>query len=348
MKNKQIIILTEKNDFFGQTRKPWVSIDTKLFLETFKKKGFDIQKLTFDNVANQASEISNCIIIYTFSQKIFVRQYIKDVIFILEKKNLVIPSYELLKCHENKGFQELLKKYIGINSLQAYYFDDFDLLKTYQLNYPLVLKSITGSNGKDVYLIKDEKRLHVCLKKYFITVSLFHRIDIFRRTYLRKAKKYPEYPTYSNKKDVQEYKEYTTHCQPFILQEFVPNLSFDYRVLILNDKFYVTKRHVREDDFRASGAKKFDFNFEPDPNLLQFAKTMFDFFKQPILSFDICEKEGTFYLLEFQALHFGINVFVKSKGYYSLAENTINFHPRINSFEVELAEAFIKHIEMLA
>ncbi len=54
--NKKIILLTDKNNFFGQTRKPWVSIDTRQFIESFKQHGFQIEKFTFDEMANHASE----------------------------------------------------------------------------------------------------------------------------------------------------------------------------------------------------------------------------------------------------------------------------------------------------
>jgi glutathione synthase/RimK-type ligase-like ATP-grasp enzyme len=341
---KKIILLTDKNNFFGQTRKPWVSIDTQQFIESFKQHDFQIEKFTFDEIANHASEFSNCIIIYTFSQKYFTRQIIKDVIFILSKNNLVIPSYELLLCHENKGFQELYKHKIGIRSLQAIYFSDKNSIQTVPLSFPVVLKSIDGSNGKGVYLVKDKAELNAILKKKFTDISLYDKMDIFRRTYFRKKKRYPEYPTYSNKTDVSEYKEYMTKNKPFILQEFIPNLEFDYRVLQLYDKFYVTKRYVRQNDFRASGAKKFDFNFQPDIKLLSFAKDIFNKMNQPVLSLDICEKDGKYFLLEFQALHFGINVFVKSKGFYQIIGNKLVFQARINSFERELAEAFVKYI----
>ena len=147
-----------------------------------------------------------------------------------------------------------------------------------------------------------------------------------------------------NQKDFEQYTVYVTEYKPFIIQEFIPDLEFNYRVLILYDKYYVTKRHVMYNDYRASGAKKFDFDFEPPRNIMDFAEEIHKKLKNPVLSLDICEREGKFYLIEYQALHFGINVFVKSEGYYTPSGNGWIFKKRTSTFESDLAEAYIKHI----
>ena len=66
--NKRIILLTDKNNFFGQTRKPWVSIDTQQFIESFKQHGFYIEKFTYDEAANRVESFTNCIIMNRFKK----------------------------------------------------------------------------------------------------------------------------------------------------------------------------------------------------------------------------------------------------------------------------------------
>ncbi|MCU0639586.1 MAG: hypothetical protein MUF59_06935 [Candidatus Krumholzibacteria bacterium] len=344
MTEPEILILTEKNGFFGQTRKPWVSIDTGAFIEAFRAGGFKMETGTFDEMANLGRDIRDRVIIYTFTQKFHVRQYVKDVVFALSKKNMIIPSYDMLKCHEDKGYQELFKKEAGIGSLRAFYFSDPAAVWKHDFTWPAVLKSIEGSNGKQVWLARNRDELEKLLKRHFISVPARDRLDLLRRKYFRAKKSYGEYPEYTNEKDLEQYREYVTDYRPFIIQEYVPGLEHDYRVLVLYDRLYVTKRHVRDNDFRASGAKKFDFDFEPDGALLDFASGIFRKISQPVLSLDICEKNGSYYLLEFQALHFGINVFVKSKGYYSRTGGEWKFSERTAGFERELAEAFMKHL----
>jgi len=344
MPKPKVIILTDKNGFFGQTRKPWVSIDTSQFIDEFRKAGFGIKNYTFDEILNNDIKIENSVVIYTFSQKFYNRSYINDVIYALSQSNTVIPSYEMLKCHENKGFQEIVKKELGIDSLKSFYFSDPAFIDHDKVNYPVVLKSVSGSNGKQVWLANNRNELESLIKKYFIKIKLSDRIDLLRRKYFRKKKFYKEYPDYSNKTDLEQYSEYITTCRPFILQEFIEGLEYDYRVLVLNDKYYVTKRHVKTGDFRASGAKKFDFDFTPGDGLMKFAENIHTKLGAPLSSLDICEKNGKYFLIEFQALHFGINVFVKSNRYFIKENDSWIKKVRNNNFETELAEAFINYI----
>jgi len=130
-----------------------------------------------------------------------------------------------------------------------------------------------------------------------------------------------------------------------VLQEFIPNLKWDFRVLIIFDRYYITKRHVRENDFRASGAKKFDFNFKPDEQILDFAKNIYSKFDTPFLSIDIAFDEKACYLIEFQALHFGLNVLVKSGGYYSFLDKKQIFHKKKPEIEEDLIYGLLRYLE---
>ena len=115
MNKKQIIILHGKNKFFGQTRKPWVSMNLSKIIELLSNDGFTILNYEYQEVINSNIEIRDSIVFYSFSQRENVREYIKDLVHHLAmSNNTVIPSYELLLCHENKGYQELLKNRLGI------------------------------------------------------------------------------------------------------------------------------------------------------------------------------------------------------------------------------------------
>lgn len=346
MRNNHIVILTGNDNFFGQTRRPWVSMSVDKIQNILENDGFTVERCTFHEIVNRQEKIRDSIIFYTFSQKRNIREYIKDLIYYLDDgTNLVIPSYELLLCHEDKGFQELYKKKINLHSLKAYYLSNRQELPYYQIAYPIVIKSVEGSNGKRVYLARDEQELIQAIDK-FESIKFIDRLDLIRRKYFRKKKHYKEYPDYSNRKDYEKYKDYVKREKNFILQEFVPGLEFDYRVLVLYDKYYVTKRHTRTNDFRASGAKKFDFDYEFDPDLLNFARQVYEKFDTPFLSIDIGIYDNNYFLFEFQVLHFGINVFVKNSGYYTFENNNWKFTECPPDFEKEMTEALIKYIRV--
>lgn len=46
----------------------------------------------------------------------------------------------------------------------------------------------------------------------------------------------------------------------FYFQEFIPGLTFDYRVQFIGNKCYAMKRYVRKNDFRASGGGMIDYD----------------------------------------------------------------------------------------
>ncbi len=182
----EITILTGKDNFFGQTRKPWVGLNTNIFCKTLADNGIDSRLMEFHAVANSIEQIKDSIIFYTFSQKENLRAYINDVIYHLEScGNRIIPNYELLKCHENKGFQELYKKQLDIPTLKTYYFSNIHELEQYNLHYPIVIKKVDGSNGKGVYLCNSKEEVTNKLRP-FMQRKLSDSVDLFRRRYLRK------------------------------------------------------------------------------------------------------------------------------------------------------------------
>lgn len=346
-KKNKIIILHAKNQFFGQTRKPWVSMDLQKINSYLRDDGFLVENYEYQEVVNNNIEIKDSIIFYSFSQRENVRSYIKDLIHHLSNfNNLLIPSYDLLLCHENKGYQELYKKRLGITSLGFNYYEDKEAIDFPNTKFPLVLKKVDGSNGKNVYLINNEQELKNKIE-IFEHINKITKADLFRRKYLRTQKEYAQYPHYSNKKDYAEYKDYITKRDNFVLQEFVPKLEYDYRVLAVYDKFFVTKRMNKENDFRASGAKRYDFSFELDEKLLNFSKELFSKFDTPILSMDICKSEENFYLIEYQAIHFGINVVVKSEGYYQIKNDKWAFEKNKNVIEEEIAYGISSYVKKI-
>ena len=136
MDKHKIILITGENDFFGQTRKAWVSLNTLKLIENFKNQGYQVEKYHYHELVNQKKSIENSIIFYSFSQKDNVRNYLTNLILYLHNSgNLFIPSLDLLKCHEDKGYQELYKKKLGIPSLKAIYVSGQDELENYDIKF---------------------------------------------------------------------------------------------------------------------------------------------------------------------------------------------------------------------
>lgn len=335
-----IYLLTGYDGFFGQTRKPWVSIDTALFVEQLSKLGYNVHLHEFHEVVNGGLMIKDSIVFYTFSHRENLHHYIRDSLMYLRAcGNTLLPSFELFCCHENKGWQELWKRTLGIHSLKAMYFSHKRELDDYDLSFPLVFKTLTGSNSTGVALVNSKADIHREIMKHRPPIGWGQRLDFWRRKHLRRKKEFPGYPNYNIKADAALYQDYMTRAIPFVLQEFIPGLSYDYRVIVLGDRYFISKRHTKAGDFRASGAKLFDFSLAAPEPLLNKAKALYDSFQSPFLSLDLGEDaSGKLYLFEYQASHFGINVIVRGNGYYRKVDGQWQFIDAQPVFERYLAE----------
>jgi glutathione synthase/RimK-type ligase-like ATP-grasp enzyme len=346
MNNRDIIILTGDKKFYGQTRKAWVSMNADHIENRLKSLGCSVKQLNIQQVFNKNISLSGHTILYSFSQKENVRHYIRDIAFHLNKTNRLIPCIDLLFCHENKGYQELYKRDRGLTGLKAWYFSSLEDIDTYDIPYPVVLKTVSGSNGKGVFLVRDrkalEKRVHTLTH-----LNVWTKLDLIRRRYFRK-RTYPDYPNHDDYQDYLQYKEYITKHQNFILQEFIPNLTYDTRVLALEGKFFVTRRHTRKNDFRASGTKKYDFDFTPENDLLVYAEKTARLLNSPFLSMDIVHDGKNYYLIEFQASHFGVSAITKSRGYYIREGSRWKFRGNNQEVEVEIADALDRYLKRTA
>ncbi len=341
---KKIAILTRDGKFYGQTRKPWVSANLDRIEKLIRAMGYDPQIFTYHQVFNNDIDLAGIPVFYTFSQKENLRHYIGDIIHYLHMKDYdLIPELPLLLCHEDKGYQEILKKKLCIKSLNSLYFSSSDDIVDYDITYPVVLKTIDGSNGNGVFLVKSHNELIETLKKWE-KIKFRERLDLIRRAHLR-FKKFKEYPEHCKRKDALQYEKHIKPERSFILQPFIPNLQYDYRVLVLFDQLWVTRRWNRDNDFRASGAKKFDCNFTAETALLDFSMEIFKKFNTPSLSIDVAFDGKEYHLIEFQAQHFGVNVIVKNKGYYYQENREWKFKEEKPDFEKSIANCVVGYLK---
>ncbi len=345
---KRIVLLTGYERFFGQTRKPWISMNVDVIRSLLTENGYDVQEYEFSDVVNKDIDIRNSIVFYTFSQRENLRRFIFDTIDDLHHRgNIVIPAFELLRCHENKGNQLLYTKRTGFSDLWSVYFSSKREIARNEIPYPVVFKTLDGSNGRGVHLVRNERELITVIRKLEKSLGFENRLDLIRRRLFRQGEHFPGYPELTGRQNYLAYKDYIQPEIPFILQRFIPNLMYDYRVIVLGEKYYVIKRMVRDHDFRASGAKKFVFAPDIDPAMLDYARGIFNKVQSPFLSLDIGSTDEGYCLFEFQALHFGINAIKKSKGYYRNDDGAWSFVESEDRVENSIAEALVHYLETM-
>lgn len=280
----KVYIATLPNGFFGSAGHSWKSLDVNR-LSTLLDYPTEI--ITINDLMN-ISFAADDTVIYTSDDEENIRLYLRDVMYFVDKKCRILPNYNMLLGQENKGFQELFRSELGFGNLRGSYFFDIDDSK---LPLPKVLKTVSGAGSSGVFLAKDKSDiLHI--KNKFFDVSHKRKIIKLQRRLKLKKKEFSIY-NYRHK-----------GFNLFVEQEFVPNLSNDFKVLIFGNRYYGLKRLIRKDDFRASGSGLFEY-VKPPVEVLNFAKSAFDKLNNPYASLDIAQSSDNCYLIEFQGTNFG-------------------------------------------
>lgn len=324
-----IVLVTLNNGYFGSAGQKWLSIDVQFIKKEMERVGWKVDIVDMNSLSGvDCSSVDY--VIYTSSEIESVRRYIQDVMFFVKGKSNIIPSYENLLAHENKGFQQLFRdeNYFG-NLPGKYYYDIDDIDK----EYPIVVKKITGAGSSSVYLCKGDNDFNNIRRK-IVESKFFDKALLFIRKL--KLSKY-------------EYKFYHYNKKKFSLivtQDFIPKLSFDYKVLVFSNKYYILKRDVRKGDFRASGSGLLHFTSAPN-HVLHFAKDIFDKLDTPMASLDIVDSNGSVSLIEYQTTNFGPTALKKSKGFFQFDDFSKEwcFIESESELNKEFANSYIEYIK---
>ncbi len=331
---KKVYIITNFYWKIPQKLHETESIEVDTICEFLSSK-YQVEKFRIEDFSSKINEIDyrDSLFIYTSSQYADYKNYINDIlVHIHSNGGVLVPRYEIFYSHENKIFQSFemnkLKiptpKWDVVSSL-----DDFED-RSYMFDFPSVFKAPFGFASDGVAMVKNKYDALKFIKK--------HTFPIFK-----KGKN-----LIRNKKLLNIYEgKYPLRPGRILSQEFIADCSFDWKVLVFYDKYFVLKRYTKDGDFRASGSGKFDIDPELVPGLLDFAKECFESLLCPFISMDIINYNGMFYLIEYQGVHFGTYTMMKTKKYYT--KNTanewqINDESKINKTQL-FAYSYFKFIE---
>lgn len=309
--NNNIILLTDYKGFFGSKQlspiyRGGMNIPKmlKLFTENgFNAKAIKIAKLDLNEVLQNRS-----VILYTSSEDNngLYKSYIEDIIYNLKENGItVIPKFAYLKAHNNKVAMELLRSRSGyqpIQTIQSKVFGTLEELEenAHKLKYPVVIKAAAGAMSRGVSKAESSDQIISAAQSISKSKSSWHDLKEFLRL-IKYREKYVKESFYRKK---------------FIVQNLIPNLSNDWKVLVYGNRCYALYRGVREGDFRASGSGKFEFRKELPEGMLDYALTIKNHFNVPNISLDIGYDGKGFHLIEFQFLYFGTTTIEKSGHYF--------------------------------
>lgn len=293
--NNLTILVDYRGAFYSSTSNAntFCSMDLQLLRSRFVSIGWDVKIVEFPDIDFQ-KDWSNEVVLYQSAEDpgLEYKSYIEDVILGLSLVGArAIPSFPYLRAHHNKVFMEILRQSSGIpeaNTLSSKVFGTYEDFVKRSLSYPAVAKAAESSGSRGVTLIKNPKEATSILNR--MTRS---RLDdkVLREHLKRLLRK--------------DYVPYSLNRRKVILQDYISDLTYDYKVLVYGKQVYILQRQVRDNDFRASGSGKFRWPHELPQGFLDFVWKLFEGFDVPNASFDIAESKGTFYLLEAQFVDFG-------------------------------------------
>jgi len=319
----KILILIDYKGFFGSKQYSELyrgGMDIPLLQRLFKDFGFEVEVMKYSELQLQSKGIldEKPIVLYQSSedQNSFYKSYIEDIIFDLEQRGIIaVPSYGCLKAHNNKAAMELLRSRIDFAPIETIETMVFGVLEEVlevkgKIKYPAVVKPAWGAKSRGVSLVQNEKELIDHVKKISSSSSFKHDFKEF----LRKVKYRRNYIKESFNRN------------KFVIQNLIPNLSNDWKVLVYGNYAFALYRHVRDNDFRASGSGKFIFKKELPQGMLDYALSVRKAFNVPHISLDIAFDGQSFHLIEFQFLNFGTTTLEKSNFYFEMENNQWKLH----------------------
>ena len=221
------------------------------------------------------------------------KSFIEDQIRSLSlSHHTCIPNELFLRAHNNKVFMEMLRIHYQFKD-SALFASQFAAtiaeFSKLNLNYPIIMKGASGALSRNVQLIQNKKEGIRTFNKMVPKVALTHRVkELIRR--IRHGNNYSHEAIRRGK---------------VVLQNYIPNILFDWKVLIYFDTVYVLKRNNRPNDFRASGSGLFSYEENISHEILDLAWETRKKLNVPHLSLDIAMTKTQPIIFEFQVLGFG-------------------------------------------
>lgn len=340
---KRILILHDYRKFFatkfeGTVEKhtgTTMNVDTLKLL--FEEQGFSVEVSEISRL-DYTKDYSDYNVVFPSSEDngLFYKEYIEDVLWFLKRGGAkLIPEFEYFRAHSNKSFQEMLRQQFSDGALKAPsaraigHLHELEACLS-EVKYPVVVKVANGAGSKGVVLVKNETELKAIAKKlmkhtyrdYAATPKV--RLGVFIKRALR---------IFTNKRVCNETLLKRHYTNKIIIEEFIPDLSGDNKVLVFGGKYFILSRGNRDNDFRASGSGKFKYSSDikeltPVLNLAEKAAKEIG---MPVMSLDIGKNNEGTYLLEFQCLYFGPytlqyapHCFIRTENGWALEEGTFD------------------------
>lgn len=257
----------------------------------------------------------------------------KKILYALEHSGIkVFPDFKTGWHFDDKVAQKYLLEAIDAPLVPSYVFYDKKDATAWakQVSYPKVFKLKGGAGATNVKLVKNQKEaLRLINKAFGKGFAQFDRINNLKERFNK----------FKNGQDTligvlkgiarlfvtTEFVRMQCPEKGYAyFQDFMPNNSFDIRVIVIGEKAFAIKRLVRVNDFRASGSGNISYDYKDIDK--KFLKIAFDVNKKlasQCTAFDFISDDSHQPLIVEISYGFAVEAYDSCLGYW---DNHLNWH----------------------
>lgn len=260
--------------------------------------------------------------------------FAKQLLYSLEMAGIrCFPNFYTTWHFDDKVGQKYLLESINAPLVPSFVFyskqEALNWIK--QTDFPKVFKLRGGAGSKNVILVHDKKEAIKLVKKAFgkgFPQSSFSNLISEDKRKHREGKK----SLFSVVKDIAAYylkpgtfhKLHSPEKGYAYFQEFIPNNSYDIRIVVVGNKAFYLKRLVRKGDFRASGSGA--LIYEKDVYTEKCVRLAFETekkIKSQCTAYDFVFRDNNPLIVEI-SYGFAMHGYDNCEGYYT---DDMQFHP---------------------
>jgi glutathione synthase/RimK-type ligase-like ATP-grasp enzyme len=235
------------------------------------------------------------------------------------------PNFQTRWHFDDKIAQKYLLESINAPLVESFAFFDNSSAKKFIENasYPLVAKLKRGAGATNVELLKNKQEANQYINEMFTIgkdpgSSTFDNIDQKLRVAKRiknpiaLAKKVIKYFIKNNQERlISNFEKGYVY-----FQKFLPNNSYDTRIIVINNKAFGLRRFNRKNDFRASGSGIIDFSTNKiDLSMVKISFDVTSQLKAQSVAFDFVYDNKTPKIVEI-CFGFSMNSYNSCEGYW--------------------------------
>lgn len=257
------------------------------------------------------------------------------------------PNFDTRWHFDDKVAQKYLLESIEAPLVKTFVFYDKKQASEFIQNYtlPIVAKLKRGAGSANVKLLKSKNQALNYINKMFSKgesplSKTFENLDSKKRI----AKKYSKLELIKKvfsyiKRNIKERKYNPREIGYVYFQEFIPDNDFDTRVVVVDNIAFAIRRLNKENDFRASGSGKIDYDISKiDVNLIKIAFEINEKLKAQTVAYDFVYKNGEPKLIEV-CFGFTANAYDNCEGYW---DKSLTFHKEKFNPQAMMVKSFLE------